>query len=128
MKIRLGFVSNSSSSSFCIYGVCLDQYQLDEYLGINTFDCDCENKCTCGYVEDIYEEFEKEKYRDTKVRLEVQCSDNGDFYIGAPLAHCPDDMTMGWYKQTTKEIFQKILKKKLPKDLNLDIIEEVISC
>ena len=25
MKIRTGFVSNSSSSSFCIYGVCLDR-------------------------------------------------------------------------------------------------------
>jgi len=25
MKIRNGFVSNSSSSSFCIYGVCMDE-------------------------------------------------------------------------------------------------------
>lgn len=24
MKIRIGFVSNSSSSSFCIYGICVD--------------------------------------------------------------------------------------------------------
>ena len=24
MKIRQGFVSNSSSSSFCIYGICVD--------------------------------------------------------------------------------------------------------
>ena len=28
MKIRLGFVSNSSSSSFCIYGTCLDMDDL----------------------------------------------------------------------------------------------------
>ena len=26
MKIRNGFVSNSSSSSFCIIGVCIDEY------------------------------------------------------------------------------------------------------
>ena len=25
MKIRTGFVSNSSTSSFCIYGLCIDQ-------------------------------------------------------------------------------------------------------
>ena len=29
MKIRNGFVSNSSSSSFCIYGTCLTEKDLD---------------------------------------------------------------------------------------------------
>jgi hypothetical protein len=28
MKIRNGFVSNSSSSSFCIYGVCVESSSL----------------------------------------------------------------------------------------------------
>jgi hypothetical protein len=38
MKIRRGFVSNSSSASFCIYGVCVgakswdEQEQLEELL------------------------------------------------------------------------------------------------
>ncbi len=30
MKIRLGFVSNSSTSSFLIYGVCIDNVDSDE--------------------------------------------------------------------------------------------------
>lgn len=28
MKIRVGFVSNSSSSSFCIYGICKDEGEM----------------------------------------------------------------------------------------------------
>ena len=32
MKIRNGFVSNSSSSSFCIYGVQVDTDELNEYF------------------------------------------------------------------------------------------------
>jgi len=30
MKIRVGFVSNSSTSSFLIYGVCIDSVDSDE--------------------------------------------------------------------------------------------------
>ena len=30
MKIRIGFVSNSSTSSFLIYGVCIDNVDIDE--------------------------------------------------------------------------------------------------
>ena len=29
MKIRQGFVSNSSSSSFCIYGCCIEENDID---------------------------------------------------------------------------------------------------
>lgn len=32
MKIRQGFVSNSSTSSFCIYGTCISSSELEELL------------------------------------------------------------------------------------------------
>lgn len=36
MKIRNGFVSNSSSSSFCIYGTCIDLGNFSEKLNEST--------------------------------------------------------------------------------------------
>jgi hypothetical protein len=35
MKIRMGFVSNSSSSSFCIYGKAIDVYDFLNYYSSN---------------------------------------------------------------------------------------------
>jgi hypothetical protein len=35
MKIRVGFVSNSSSSSFLMYGVCLESSELREFFSNN---------------------------------------------------------------------------------------------
>lgn len=35
MKIRQGFVSNSSSSSFCIYGVCKEDDEIEDILRAN---------------------------------------------------------------------------------------------
>jgi len=37
MKVRNGFVSNSSSSSFCIYGVCLDEQVFEGDEAIEAF-------------------------------------------------------------------------------------------
>ena len=34
-KIRLGFVSNSSSSSFCLYGICLGENEMHEFVKNN---------------------------------------------------------------------------------------------
>ena len=39
MKIRSGFVSNSSSSSFVLYGVKIPQNEIAEETRLNGFDC-----------------------------------------------------------------------------------------
>ncbi len=49
MKIRNGFVSNSSSSSFCVYGVCIDKERL-----IALFDIDMEEEdCSEDEIDDV---------------------------------------------------------------------------
>lgn len=40
MKVRLGFVSNSSSSSFCIYGVALYTEELEKFMKSKGLDID----------------------------------------------------------------------------------------
>ena len=55
MKIRRGFVSNSSSCSFCIYGVSIEPQKLCEKLVENGIELTKEDK------EDIYDWFDSKK-------------------------------------------------------------------
>lgn len=81
MKIRLGFVSNSSSSSFLIYGLAIENEEADLIFG------DLEDAGVPYYFVDDY------------------CP----VYIGESLDKCPDNMTMGDFKKKIKEdITQKM--------------------
>lgn len=125
MKIRSGFVSNSSTSSFCIYGVALEDniFDLvrDEYL-------EAFKKKAMEYdgVEDE-EEFEIEDAFDgsnyeamealcqiTKIdHLEWHSPDGYDcLYIGRSWSNVGDDQTGAQFKQDVEERIKKILKVK----------------
>jgi hypothetical protein len=75
MRIRLGFVSNSSSCSFLIYGLRLAK---DEDL---------------------------ERFKDLTSEFSVFSNPNDDvIYIGSSLEYCKDDETMGEFKKRVREI------------------------
>lgn len=72
----MGFVSNSSSSSFCIYGIAIDMKDEDDTV---------EGKAN-------------------KAGLEVWCPEGYDaYYIGKSTSRCPDDKTMGEFKKEIEE-------------------------
>jgi hypothetical protein len=105
MKIRLGHVSNSSSSSFMIYGVSL-RYVKDEEM--NAFIKDEEDEDYCD-VEGGIEKFLTEK----GVSIDVHWggtgySDARDYLIGVSPDKCPDDMTMGEFKEGIEKDVRKI--------------------
>ena len=90
MKVRIGYVSNSSSSSFCLWGVCLQ---------------DVLNK------DEIYD-FENELYKKIKIRnmysseVSKVTTCNGisnyseeDVFIGYSPVHQKDDETLLQFKQ-----------------------------
>jgi hypothetical protein len=81
MKIRNGFVSNSSSCSFCIYGTYIEDKDLIKKIDDGIFD----------------KELSKEK-------IQTYCMDFVDgIYIGRELTTMPDNQTMGEFKKQVSE-------------------------
>lgn len=97
MKIRNGFVSNSSTSSFCIYGIFEDDSFFSEKLiekGLLTEDDDGEA---------LLEAMEKIA-NDNSLTLET-IGDSSMTALGGDLSSIPDNVVVGEWK---KEIANKI--------------------
>lgn len=78
MKLRMGFVSNSSSSSFCIYGV--QQYKMPNSLRVKA----------------------------GKLGLCIHESESHDVYVGLEPATCKDSMTVGELKRDATELIKQV--------------------
>lgn len=110
MKVRLGFVSNSSTTSFCIWGFCDDASNVKDMLlkmKANIQDDD-------DFIDDIHTITESagmdcytHPYSDTA-------------YIGFEMSSIPDNMTAGdWKKEKTAEI-----QKVFGKDIKCSVVED----
>ena len=116
MKIRDGFVSNSSSSSFCLYGAHLDRPELIKFLGGHT--CKEEDPATqedckgCLVEEDPYTALDELL---SGQKLTYVCdSDYGDVYIGRSLTDIKDNETGKQFKESVEHKLEKIFGKKVP--------------
>lgn len=96
MKIRLGFVSNSSSSSFCLYGVRITEemksdWKLPEYMDELDLPLPLENYNPSGYSD----------------------------YVGVSLTNIKDDETGGQFKERVFELLKGSFPKINKKDLKI---------
>jgi hypothetical protein len=111
MKIRTGFVSNSSSSSFCIYGVCLTE---DDFK---------------SFMQKIKEEFkdERDSYEaidsyvyEKKLGLETHSIEGYSFYVGKSIQEMNDSETKKQFMDRTINELSDLFGKSI----NCSWIEE----
>mgnify|MGYP000385528695 CR=1 FL=1 len=108
MKVRNGFVSNSSSSSFMIYGTAFPTELVNEN----------------GEDIDVMEELES---IEDEINLDVHIMGIEDLvYLGKCPSKVPDDMKMGdWKEQVRNEIYK--VAERLGIKEEMEIMKETIT-
>jgi regulator of sigma D len=97
MKIRQGFVSNSSSSSFCIYGRIIDKTQAETILDKIKFDYS-----NYSHLEEALQNIDNRW--DAYDRCEIE-----RYTVGIALSSMEDDETLGQLKKEVENKFNELL-------------------
>jgi hypothetical protein len=104
MKIRSGFVSNSSTTSFCIYGARFDEAEVEEFAD-NKKKKDGDWECL---------EFSKFQKKAEKAGFELYYSGECECaYVGRSPTTIEDDETGADFKKSTEEAMKKLFGKSV---------------
>jgi hypothetical protein len=98
MKIRQGFVSNSSSSSFCIYGTELESDDL----------VNAAKTLNIKFDEDDFNEYDIGESIADMTNLEYHSISGEYFYLGRSYTSIEDDETGKQFRDSVRQSFEKI--------------------
>jgi len=130
MKIRNGFVSNSSSSSFCIFGCSVDKNDflkifkkdiLENIENKQDSDEDYRDEDWFDEQENIYEILEDIEKKWEKEHLKTHIPGEDDYiYLGFSFENIPEDAVWGEWEKSRTDILKKILDNE---NLTCSILE-----
>ena len=101
MKIRECLVSNSSSSSFCIFGTILSEKCVEEL------------KKKFGDEDQGMYEIADKMISDQKLDLSIHCPPDDQYYLGRSWSKVKDDQTGGEFKEDVKKQIIQLLGKEV---------------
>jgi hypothetical protein len=112
MKMRNGFVSNSSSSSFCLVGIVLESDELRKLIG--KFKPEGNEEYEYSLSELIHEYVDS---IDSKAEISIEIDHESDIYwIGHDIFEMKENETLAQFKDRTfndiQTIFPKFKNKK----------------
>ncbi len=124
MKIRPGFVSNSSTTSFCIYGALIDVEDIKQFItGENLEGVDFTKEDWSWEVDwcDVETEICEKIGKEFSFYYEGECLE--DFFIGRKLKTIGDDETGRQFKDSV----EKKIKELFGDDYECRIIDETVT-